>query len=189
MASVRLTNEIREGIVDRLVKDSFYQSKLERISGEIKVLAAPILEEYFPKEVMKMFRDEKYKLYFKSTTMSIKCGDGWRDTISLDGDYPQCGSSYLSADSIIKEMNPDLYEKIQLMVSELRELIKNKNIFRNKLKCTMEGYNSTNQLKKDFPEAHEAFQIITNGFVNKKGTGCDQVEELRAVLSFKDENK
>lgn len=188
MSSVRLTMSLRDEIIDKLVKGSIYTKKIKELSDKVSEMAEEVLETCFDKKLMELFRDEKYSGYFLSNTMNLKWGKSWGEEVRTKKEFP---NSKCCAKDLISNKSPEVMEEIEKLLSEIATLQHQRTTFKNKLRCSMENYRTSKQLKEDFPEAYKCL-LELNGVSSSVATSnkCDQIEEIRAILSeTKDETK
>lgn len=171
---------MREEIVSALVEKSVYAERKAQLEDRIKKLVSFAAENYFPLEIMKLFRNPMYSKYFNHSSVSLKYGDSWGERVFLPNSYPSTINDIMF---VMEEITPEAHKEVKELIEELSNVNAEKIVFTNKLKCAMNTYSSSAQLKKDFPEAYEEFCRIEG--VSTRSTNCDNVEEVRAILSQK----
>lgn len=157
---MRLTNEIRYRLCDKLIKRS-YNSKLKKIHDNIKKVAAEAIEETFGEEIAKIKKVANDPTLYIKTASSIEVEDAWynkkwsgnsHDYINIDSyEIPaniyrakfDTKSTRLTKTKVEKVVS--LYESERVMRDEMKKV-------RNELESQLKSVTTVKKLTDTWPE-------------------------------------
>lgn len=162
---MKLTKYIKNNIVIKL-SDKVFEKKMNDLSN---IIISKFTEEWLkllPTEVVTIFNNPNTTNYINKAYRFSYLGCSFAVEVPAKTQYSII---------IIPKNYSTIVEKIDSLVKEYNELIKESNIFKEKLTCSLETINTSEKLRREFPEAYDVLPDLTDD--------CTTIESLRATLS------
>lgn len=172
---MKLSNDTIEQVAELMVKP--LQERRDTLRATIEKQVANYLTElYVPAEVQCCA--SMYPQMVRNAPVYVKHVE-YDDNLYLTPSIP-CGDSFLKDFKTKSSLEAAKILSVYDLLGEYMHTGKLRKDTRNRIRCTLQGLRTEAKIKKEFPEAYEAYKIVMD---MPSGTMCDNVEKLRAELS------
>lgn len=177
----RLTNDLREQIIDRAM-DATYLEKIKEFEAEENKVGLILYKSSFPKSVLDNVKKLPQEWTRKDSCLRFNCG-GYDIRLSVPEPVPvpfsrDCSRiGDFSADSIEANLGKDFVSRKVTFDEEMR-------MTRRQLKTVIYNCSTIKQLKTNWPQGEKFYKIFETSPDIKTGLPAIQITELNKMLGL-----